>query len=58
MGTQSKNYYFGVVENVSEMGDRVNFSEDELDIIDDFEMQGFSELACAEHLLKYRKAGD
>lgn len=55
MGTQLKNYYHGVMQKTWEMDGGVSFSVDEIDIIEDFEIQGFSEQACAEHLLKYRK---
>jgi hypothetical protein len=54
MEEASNDFFNEIQRKLAEMGLDANLSQDERDIVDDYEMQQFSVAACIEHLAKRR----
>jgi hypothetical protein len=52
MEEASNDFFNEIQRKLAEMGLDANLSQDERDIVDDYEMQQFSVAACIEHLAK------
>lgn len=54
MEEASNDFFNEIQRKLAEMGLDANLSQDERDIVDDYELQQFSVAACIEHLAKWR----
>lgn len=56
MEKTQKDFFNRVQQELHEMGLDTRLSQDELDIVDDYETQQFSIVACIEYLTKRRNS--
>lgn len=54
MEEAANNFFNAIHRKLAEMGLDANLSQDERDIVEDYEMQQFSVDACIEHFLSRR----